>query len=65
MEAEFHYKYVTYKITDWIGRDVTNGIPAYEEYTTFNFNKRAIGLHVKTGTSANLSRNKKLGLKLT
>lgn len=64
IEAEIHYKYVTYQLTDWIGRDATNGVPAYEEYTTFNYNKRAVGLNIKTGTDANLSRDKKLRLEI-
>lgn len=59
-EAVVHYKYVSYRITDWVGKDVTNGVPAYEEYTNFHFNKNAFGLHLNAGTSANLSRDKRL-----
>jgi hypothetical protein len=64
LEAELHYKYVSYKLTDWIARDVTNGVPAYEEYTTFHFRKNVFGVSIKTGTQANLSRNKKFRLEL-
>lgn len=63
-EAEIHYKNVAYQITDWIGRDADNGVPAYEEYATFNYNKNVYGLHFKAGTQANLSRNKKLRLEV-
>ena len=59
-EAVVHYKYVSYRITDWVGQDVTNGVPAYEEYRAFHFNKNAFGLHLNAGTSANLSRDKRL-----
>jgi hypothetical protein len=59
-EAVVNYKYVSYGIKDWVGKDVTNGVPAYQEYTTFHFNKNAFGLHLNAGTSANLSRDKRL-----
>ena len=62
VEAEIHYKYVTYQLTDWIGREVTNGVPAYEEYTTLIFHKRAFGLNIKVGDNVNLTRDKKFRL---
>lgn len=58
-EAELHYKYVSYKIEDWIGRAPVNNVPAYSEYTTFNLNKYAWGFHLKWGLQANLSRDKR------
>lgn len=61
-EIQLHYKYVSYQLTDWLGKDVVNGIPSYEEYTTFHFIKKAWDIHVNTGSSANLSKNKKLRL---
>lgn len=61
-ETELHYKFVSYKITDWIARDVTNGVPAYEEYTTFHFRKNVFGVNIKTGTQANLSKDKRFRL---
>ena len=59
-EVQVHYKYVSYELTDWLGKDVVDGIPSYEEYTTFHFIKKAWGFHVNAGSSANLSRNKSL-----
>jgi hypothetical protein len=59
-EVELHYKYVSYKIEDWLGRIPENNIPAYQEFTTFNLHKNAAGLHLKWGIQSNLSRNQKL-----
>ncbi len=56
-EAELHYKYVSYKIEDWLGRMPVNNTPAYEEFTTFNLQKYAAGIHFKWGIQSNLSRN--------
>lgn len=61
-EAEIHYKHVSYQITDWIGKDEINGVPSYEEYSTFHYIKNAYGLNIKTGNSANLTRDKRLRL---
>ncbi len=62
LEAQVHYKYAVYKLTDWVGRDVSNGIPAYEEYTTFRYHKRALGLNINFGDNVNLTRDEKLRL---
>jgi len=59
LEGGFHYKHVSYRITDWIGKDVINGIPSYEQYTTFYFLKNVYELNIKAGTAVNLDRNKK------
>ena len=59
-EAELHYKYVSYKIEDWLGRIPVNNIPTYLEFTTFNLQKQAAGIHIKWGFQSNLSRNQKL-----
>ncbi|MGI8582606.1 MAG: DUF3575 domain-containing protein [Chitinophagaceae bacterium] len=58
-EAELHYKYVSYKIEDWLGRIPVNNIPAYEEFTNFNLQKHAAGIHIKWGIQSNISRNHK------
>jgi hypothetical protein len=62
LEMQLHYKYASYQLKDWLGKDVVDGVPSYEEYTTFHFIKKAMGIHFNVGTSANLSRNKKLRL---
>ena len=60
LEAHFHYKKVAYKVKDWIGRDVVNGVPAYEEFSTFDFNKRVMGFSFLIGDKFNLSKDKKV-----
>lgn len=49
LEAELHYKQVTQKMADWIGRDVVNNVPAYEEYVEFKLRKKVWGAHLKLG----------------
>ncbi|MBA3674521.1 MAG: DUF3575 domain-containing protein [Chitinophagaceae bacterium] len=64
-EAELHYKYVNYKIEDWLGRDPVNNVPAFQEYTIFDFNKESVGIQFKWGVQANLSRDKRLKFEFT
>lgn len=59
-EAELHYKHVAYRLTDWLGKDVVDGVPSYEEYTTFHFIKNAYSITFKTGTWSYLTNDKKL-----
>ena len=49
-EAELHYKQHTHHIRDWIGRDISGGVPAYEEYRAFGLRKQVVGMHLKFGT---------------
>lgn len=60
LEAHLHYKKVAYKVTDWIGRDVVGGVAAYEEFSSFDFNKRVIGFSFLIGDKFNLSKDKKV-----
>jgi hypothetical protein len=62
IEVQLHYKYASYQLTDWVGKDVTNGVPAYEEFTTFEYKKKAWGFHFNAGSWTNLSANNKLRL---
>ena len=61
-EAELHYKHVSYQLTGWQGKDVIDGVPSYEEYTTFHYIKNAYGVNIKFGTWSNLTNDKKLRL---
>ncbi len=63
-EAQLHYKSVAYHITDWIDHEGANGMPAYQEYTAFSYNKNVYGINIIAGTKENLSRNKRLKLEL-
>lgn len=55
VEAELHYKLVTHRITDWVGRGVVNDVPAYFQYTRFRLRKEVLGIHVKAGRQYYLS----------
>ena len=62
LDAEFHYKYVVSLIEGWLGRDCVNGVPAYEEFTTFHYLRQSIGFNLKMGARSNISKNNKLGI---
>jgi hypothetical protein len=59
-EAELYYKFVSYKIQDWLGHDPVNGIPSYEEFTTFHYNKNVLDIHIKRGTQLSLTKDHRL-----
>ena len=65
VETELHYKKVTYKIEDWLGRSPVNGTPAYEEFTTFNYKKRAMGMHFRVGGVFDITKDGLLKLEMT
>ncbi len=62
VEAEMHYKNVTNKVLDWIGRECVNNVSAYEEYTTFKIRKKVIGFNLKVGYQARLSNDNRFWL---
>lgn len=57
IEIEGHYKQVTQKLTDWVGRDVVNDVPTYDEYATFRLRKSVKGAHLKVGRQYYLSKH--------
>ena len=61
-EVELHHKHVAYQLTDWLGKDVVDGVPSYEEYTTFHYIKNAYGVNIKFGTWSDLTNDKRLRL---
>lgn len=63
-ETNFHLKRVHYHITDWLGKDVVNGSPSYEEYTNFKYRKTVMGLDVKVGRRFDLTDDERLHLEL-
>ena len=56
LEANFHYKTVAYKVKDWIERDIINGVAAYEELSSFDFNKNVFGMNLMIGDRFRLSK---------
>ena len=59
-EAVLFYKKAHYRLRDWLGKDCSNGIPAYEQYQDFSYNKQVTGLNFQMGLQTDLSRNKLL-----
>lgn len=55
IEGELHYKLVTHRIIDWVGRGVVNNVPSYFEYTRFRLRKEVFGVHLKAGRQYNVS----------
>ena len=49
LETELHYKQTTHHLHDWVGRDVVENVPSYEQFTLFRLRKRVIGTHFKVG----------------
>jgi len=62
IEMDVFYKQVGYSITDWVGKDCVNGVPAFEEYKQFIYRKQVGGIDFKGGITTNLSRDQKLRL---
>lgn len=62
VEGEFHFKHVTYRIEDWLGRETVNGVPAYEQLSTFRLKKNVIGPHIKLGRQIAVFKNPNLML---
>ena len=59
LEMELHYKMVSYKLEDWIGRDCDNNVPAYDEFTTFAYRKHSYGFHLRGGVKGALDHEKR------
>lgn len=62
IEAELHFKTVTTKLTDWLGKDCVNDVRTYETFTAFKIRKNVIGLNLKIGYQIKLSKDDKLWL---
>jgi hypothetical protein len=62
IDLQLHYKSVEYHINDWLGKDVVNGVPTYEELKVFKYRKRVMGAHILFGGREALTRNRRLFL---
>lgn len=60
VDLQLHYKQVMYHITDWIERDLVNGVASYEELKTFRYRKRVWGVHIMGGMKQYLTKNRRL-----
>lgn len=59
-EAVLFYKQVNYHLRDYLGKDCSNGIPAYEQYQDFVYKKRVGGINLQMGLQTALSRNRRV-----
>jgi Protein of unknown function (DUF3575) len=60
IEAELQYKSSRSKITDWLQKDLVNGVPTYQRYQDFTMAKNVYGINLKMGGRGSLSRNERL-----
>lgn len=65
IEAEGHYKYASYSLEDWLGKEPENGVPAYQVFTKFQYIKQVAGIHILTGTRFYISKNHLLSMEAT
>jgi len=59
LQAQAFYKRVNYTITDWVGKNCVNGVPAYEKLESFTYRKNVMGFHVVAGGVFPLSQSHK------
>ncbi len=64
IDLQFHYKSVEYHINDWLGKDVVNDVPTYEEKKVFHYRKRVVGTQILFGGRKALTRNHRLFLEI-
>jgi hypothetical protein len=57
-EGEFHFKQMNYQFTDWLQKDIADGVPSYQELTNFKHRKQVFGFSLKLGYLAKLSGNR-------
>ena len=65
VETELHYKMVSYRIEDWIGRECDNDVPAYDQFTVFSYRKHSYGFHLRGGVKGALDREEKFWLEFS
>lgn len=59
LQAQAFYKMVDYTITDWIGKDCVDGVPAYEKLEDFTYRKNVMGFNIIAGGLLPLSPSHK------
>jgi hypothetical protein len=61
-EGEFHFKQMNYQFTDWLQKDIADGVPSYQELTNFKQRKQVFAFNFKLGYLAKLSSNNRFWL---
>jgi hypothetical protein len=64
IDLQLHYKSVEYHINDWLGKDVVNDVPTYEELKVFKYRKRVMGAQILFGGREELTWNHRLFLEI-
>jgi hypothetical protein len=64
IESGAFYKRVGYRVNDWLGKDAVNGVPAYQEWTTFTFRKQVLGINVMAGVQKSLVKSNRLRMEI-
>lgn len=59
IDLQFHYKNVTYRIKDWLEKDVVANVASYEEYKVFKYRKQVIGGHLSAGVRNYFTGNRR------
>lgn len=57
-EFQLHYKNVMYHVEDWLGRDMVNGTPSYEQLTRFRYRRQIAGAQLMGGTRKEIIGNR-------
>lgn len=64
IESSVWYKRSSYRMTDWVDKDCVNGVPSYQEFKSFRFRKRVVGLNVQGGVQKALMKSKLLRMEI-
>ncbi|THU40838.1 hypothetical protein FAM09_01615 [Niastella caeni] len=64
VDLQFHYKQVTYRVRDWLEKDVVNGVASYEEFKTFRYRKQVMGVNMMAGVKEKLFRSDRFFIEL-
>lgn len=59
LQPQIFYKQVTHKVYDWLGKDVVNGVPAYEQLQDFKYRRKIIGFNAVSGFVLPLDHRRK------
>jgi hypothetical protein len=59
IDLQFHYKNVTYRINDWLEKDVVADVASYEEYKVFKYRKQVIGGNISAGVRNYFTNNRR------
>jgi len=59
VELQLHYKNVTYRINDWLEKEVVSNVPSYEERKVFQYKKQVMGARIMVGKRESFTKSKR------